>query len=313
MTTSLPSVLVLGGGPDAERDVSLLSSKGVADALASRNISVHYEIIDQINADQLARLRGDVIFPVLHGGFGEGGPLQEIMLRDGRPFVGCQASAARLAMDKMATKLLAAKLGIPTADACVLNPADAGEAAPFASPAVLKPVHDGSSVGLHVCSTQARLDDAMKLVRADQRSNPLRVYMIERMIVKARELTVPILDGQALAPIEIIPAEGVYDYNAKYIRGDTQYTVNPPLPGNTGAQVRSWAQAIFRAMGARHLARIDFMLDQSGVAYLLEVNTMPGFTARSLVPKSAAACGISYAALCEVLVGFAVRDAAEPQ
>lgn len=310
MPTTIPSVLVLGGGPDAEREVSLRSSKGVADALASRGVSVHYQIIDRVTGPELGCMPGEVIFPVLHGGFGEGGPLQEILTLDSRPFVGCTADAARLAMDKMATKLLACTLGIPTAPACVLNPADTGLHAPMQPPVVLKPIHDGSSVGLHICPTAQRLAEGYALVRQDQMAQPARLYMIERMIEGARELTVPILDGKALAPIEIIPADGVYDYNAKYLRGDTQYKVDPLLPEDVSTRIQSHAASLFQAMGCRHLARIDFMLAPNGVAYLLEVNTMPGFTGTSLLPKSAAHSGIDYASLCIRLVELAVRDGA---
>jgi D-alanine-D-alanine ligase len=304
----LPHILVLGGGPDSEREVSLRSSAGVARALSAQGHHVTYQVIDSLTGAQLGALPGDLIFPVLHGGWGEGGPLQELLAHDGRPYVGCTAHAARLAMDKVATKLLAAQLGIPTAPCAVLNPSDTGTLPPLPAPAVIKPIHEGSSVGLHVCNTAEKLTTAAAAARVDQRTNPHRIYMIEAMIVGARELTVPVLDGQALPVIEITPAEGVYDYQAKYTRKDTIYTVGPTLPGTTARTIQVQAQNLFNALGARHLARIDFMLGGDGVAYLLEANTMPGFTDTSLVPKSAASVGISYAALCEVLVGFALRD-----
>ena len=307
-STVFPEILVLGGGPDSEREVSLMSSKGVADALMARGHRVHYEVIETLTASQLAALPGGVVFPVLHGGWGEGGQLQTLLERGGRPFVGCKASAARIAMDKMATKLYAAKLGIPTADAAVINPADMG--LPFAAPLVFKPVHEGSSVGLHVCRDGGAVEGAMVKVQADIRANPSRVYMVERAVTGGRELTVTILDGQALAIVEIRPAEGVYDYQAKYFRDDTKYVTGPALPGDPAMTrtIQMQAQALFRAIGARHLARIDFILGADGVAYVLEANTMPGFTSHSLAPKAAAHCGISYGALCELLVGFAMRD-----
>src|SRR5687768_7970571 len=119
----MTTVLVLGGGPDAEREVSLNSSKGVAEALrAGGKHTVEYKVIDRITRAELKALPGDVIFPVLHGAFGEGGPLQDLMELDGRPYVGCRPQAARLAMDKMASKLCAARAGIPTAESAVFNP-----------------------------------------------------------------------------------------------------------------------------------------------------------------------------------------------
>ena len=307
-STLFPEILVLGGGPDSEREVSLMSSKGVADALAARGHRVRYEVVERLTESQLAALPGGVVFPVLHGGWGEGGQLQALLERGGRPFVGCRAAAARIAMDKMATKLYAAKLGIPTADAAVINPVDAG--LPFAAPLVFKPVHEGSSVGLHVCRDAGAVDNAMVKVQADIAQNPSRVYMVERAVTGGRELTVTILDGQALAVVEIKPAAGVYDYEAKYFRNDTQYVTAPALPGDPAMTrtIQMQAQALFKAIGARHLSRIDFILGADGVAYLLEANTMPGFTSHSLAPKAAAHSGISYGALCELLVGFAMRD-----
>jgi len=305
---AFPPILVLGGGPDSERDVSLTSSKGVADALASRGHAVHYQVIDRLTGDELRALPGGVIFPVLHGGWGEGGQLQDLLARDGRPFVGCRAQAARIAMDKMATKLFAARLGIPTAEAAIVNPVDGAPV--FEAPAVFKPVHEGSSVGLHVCRDEAALRKAHGAVLADIKANPSRIYMLERAVLGGRELTVTILDGQALAIVEISPKGGVYDYEAKYVRKDTQYVAAPALPGDptTTRRIQQYAQTLFKAIGARHLARVDFILAPDGTPYLLEANTMPGFTGTSLAPKAAANAGIGYANLCELLVGFALRD-----
>ncbi len=302
--STLPPILVLGGGPDSEREVSLMSSKAVADALFERGRTVHYKVIDRVTGPELAAMPGKVIFPVLHGGWGEGGPLQDLMVADGRPFVGCGPRAARLAMDKMAIKLVAAGLGVPTAEAVIVNPVDPG--LPIPAPAVFKPVHEGSSVGLHVCRDAGKLAEAHRAVLADIKEHPARVYMLERAILGGRELTVPVLGGKALDPIEIRPAEGVYDYQAKYFRNDTKYDVAPTLPGNTTATIQRQAVAVFEAIGARHLARVDFILGADGVAYLLEVNTMPGFTSHSLVPKAAAHVGVDFGTLCERLVMMAL-------
>jgi len=173
-------------------------------------------------------------------------------------------------------------------------------------------VHEGSSVGLHVCKDQDRLEVAREAVKADIAAHPSRVYMVERGIMGGRELTVAVLDGEPLAIVEIRPAEGVYDYQAKYFRKDTQYVTQPELPGDpaTTATIRGHAKALFRGMGCRHLARVDFILGTDGVGYVLEANTMPGFTGQSLVPKAAAHAGICYGRLCEMLVGFAIRDGA---
>jgi D-alanine-D-alanine ligase len=304
-------VVVLGGGPDAEREVSLNSSRCVVRALESApGIDVAYEIIDRVSPEQLRKLPGEVIFPVLHGGYGEGGPLQDVLERDGRAYVGCGPEAARLAMDKLATKLAAAGLGIRTAPAGVFDARDG--VCPFGLPAVLKPVHDGSSVGVHLCHEASRWEEARRTVIADMQAHPGRVYMVERLI-KGRELTVGVLDpgsseGRALEIIEIQPAAEFYDYEAKYTRDDTRYVVGPQLPAGVKEQVQRSALELARAAGIRHLVRVDFLLDGAGIAWLLEMNTMPGFTEHSLLPMAARAAGAEMPALCASLVRWALRD-----
>jgi D-alanine-D-alanine ligase len=302
----MTTVLVLGGGPDAEREVSLNSSKGVAEALrAGGKYTVEYKVIDRITRAELKALPGDVIFPVLHGAFGEGGPLQDLMEADGRAYVGCRPQAARLAMDKMASKLYAARAGIPTAEAAVFNPKD--EACPLPFPVVMKPIHDGSSVGLHILKTADAWPAARKAVVADIQSKPGRAYLIERFIA-GKELTVGLLDGKPLPIIHIQPADGPYDYEAKYKRSDTRYHVDPDLPAPLKQQVQAWAEKLGQAIGVRHVSRVDFLLDGENRPWLLEINTMPGFTATSLVPKAAHHIGLSMGDLCARLVEMAARD-----
>lgn len=302
-------VLVLGGGPDAEREVSLASSQAVAGALArGGRYRVEYRVIGRPSADELEGLPGDVVFPVLHGSFGEGGPLQEMLEASGRPFVGCGSSAARRAMDKMGTKLAGASVGVPTGEACVLDVTDAG--CPLPLPVVVKPNNDGSSVGLHLCRSVEAWDRAHAAARDGARAHPGRAYMVERLIA-GRELTVGVVGViggglEALPVVEIEPAEGVYDYEAKYRRSDTRYTVGPELPAGVGERMAAWAMAVAGRVGVRDVARVDFMLPAGGEPMLLEVNTMPGFTATSLLPKAAAAVGMDLPALCERLVDLAL-------
>jgi D-alanine-D-alanine ligase len=302
----MTTVLVLGGGPDAEREVSLNSSKGVAEALrAGGRYGVEYRTIDRISLAELKALPGDCIFPVLHGAFGEGGPLQDLMEADGRPYIGCRPRAARLAMDKLASKLAAARAGIPTAESCVMDVRD--DACPLPFPVVVKPVHDGSSVGLHIVHCGKCWSRALPAVREDVQARPGRAYMIERFI-PGKELTVGLLDGQPLPIIHIQPADGPYDYEAKYTRGDTRYHVDPDLPEPLKRQVQEFAAQLARSLGVRHVARVDFLLDSENRPWLLEINTMPGFTATSLVPKAAHHSGMEMPELCAKLVGMALRD-----
>lgn len=300
------SVLVLGGGPDAEREVSLKSSATVAQALQDHGCVVHREIIQKPSATELAALPGDVVFPVLHGGWGEGGPLQDLLELGDRPYVGCRPGAARMAMDKLATKLAAARCGVLTADAAVINPRDEG--CPIAYPVVIKPVHEGSSVGVHFCKNAADWASARAKVLADMAAHPGRLYMIERAVLNARELTVGVLDGEALPIIEITAAVAFYDYEAKYNRNDTNYKVNPALPAGLEMSIQDRAVRLAREIGVRHLCRVDFLLDSQGAAWLLELNTLPGFTDHSLFPMAARATGLETPALCGRLVDLAVRD-----
>ncbi len=304
------SALVLGGGPDAEREVSLQSSRAVADALEAAGVPVVYEVIETPTSKELKAMGGDVILPVLHGPFGEGGPLQDLLERDGRPFVGCGPMAARMAMDKMATKLAAARIGIRTAPSAIFNVED--DHSPIELPVVLKPVHEGSSVGVHLCHTRGAWNDSLEEVREDMRQDPGRIYMIERL-VPGQELTVGVLDpagpdARALPAIRIEPAVEFYDYEAKYTRDDTKYTVNPPLKEGIGEEIQRWALALARELGVRHLCRVDFLLDHDGLPWMLEVNTMPGFTSHSLLPMAAQAVGLDMPRLCATLIGWAARD-----
>lgn len=298
-------VLVLGGGPDAEREISLKSAAAVATALRTR-FDVVEQTIGRIGLEELRAMPGDVVFPALHGFFGEGGPMQDLLEDDGRPYVGSKPNAARWCMDKMGTKLAALTLGVPTAPACLFDPRD--DRAPIEPPLVLKPTHDGSSVGLHMCRDAETWEFGREAARHDIECNPYRSYMVERL-VQGRELTVGLLGfGQelrALPIIEIGPASGVYDYEAKYNRGDTRYTVGPELPAGVGERVSDAALRLGRHLGVRDLARVDFLLEADGSAWLLEVNTMPGFTATSLLPKAARAVGLSFEDLCAHLVDLA--------
>lgn len=303
-------VVVLGGGPDAEREVSLQSSQGVHDGLAQTGrFEVRRIVVDRPSVADLRAMNADVIVPVLHGPFGEGGQLQDRLEAAGVAYVGCGPIAARLAMDKFATKAAAWRLGISTAHAAVFNASD--EISPLALPVVVKPIHEGSSVGVHLCKTPEKWNAARVSAARDMADHPGRVYMIESL-VDAIELTVGVFDPQgtpkALPPIHIKPATEFYDYEAKYLRDDTQYTVDPTLPPGVKDAISAHAIALARDLGVRHLCRVDFLLDRNNRPWMLEVNTMPGFTSHSLYPKAAAHAGIALPALVSSLVEMAWRD-----
>ncbi|TVS08148.1 MAG: D-alanine--D-alanine ligase [Phycisphaerales bacterium] len=302
------SVLVLGGGPDRERPVSLRSAAGVADALREAGYEVNAQTVDKPSLDELKAMEGDVVFPVLHGPWGEGGPLQLLLEELGRPFVGSGADASVIAMDKLATaKLASAAPSVRISQKAMVDPSR--DEPPGDLPLVVKPVRDGSSFGVYICTDEESWKSAIEKVRRDAAEDPSRRYFAEPY-VKGRELTVSVLDGRALPVIEIVPASGVYDYQAKYERGDTKYLVDPELPGDLSRTVQNHALLTADAIGVRDLCRVDFIMDERSAPWMLEVNTMPGFTPSSLFPKAAKAAGLSMEKLCSKLVELAAARGA---
>ncbi len=296
-------VLVLKGGPDAEREVSIKSGAQVAAALARANAQVNEITIDRLGLAELQALSGDVIFPVLHGPWGEGGPLQEILEQDGRPYVGCGPAAARLAMDKTATKNAVAQVGVPTPASCEVV---MGKPITVKLPLVIKPSNDGSSVDLRICRTPE------ELVSARQQLEGRRPRLLAEEYIQGREFTVGILNGKVLPLIEIKANSGVYDYQAKYLRNDTQYILEPDISTELKDAMNRYSLLCWQGLGLRDVARVDFMADERG-PWFLEVNTMPGFTDHSLVPKAAKHAGIPMEQLVLELAQGALNRAAKLQ
>jgi len=302
-------ILVLCGGPDAERDVSLHSGGAIAQALRTAGHDVHLRTIARPTIDELSAMPGDIVFPALHGRWGEGGRLQDLLEALGKPYVGAGPRAARLAMDKIATKAIAGSIGIPTSASFVLDPDDATP--PLDLPFVAKPVFEGSTVGLVVCRDQESWDEARALARTSR-----RFYMLEPFIA-GRELTVGLVpDGSGglapLPPVEIRAAHGLYDYEAKYTRDDTTYIVGSELPAGVSETIQRQTGDLSRRLGVRDLCRADFILDDDHCARLLEINTMPGFTDHSLVPMAARHTGVEMPELCDRIVRSAQARATSP-
>lgn len=295
-------VLVLMGGPDAEREVSLKSGGQVVAALRRGGARVEERVIDRPGLDELRGMPGEVVFPVLHGPWGEGGPLQELLVADGRPFVGCLPAAARLAMDKPASKKAVAEVGVPTPASQVVTEGDPVTLEP---PLVLKPCDDGSSVDLRVCLTRADVDRERPGLHAR------RPRLMAESFIRGREMTVGMLEDRTLPIIEIRPKSGLYDYEAKYLRDDTEYLIDPDLPPGTAEAMRDFARKAWRRLGLRDVARVDFLLDERG-PWFLEANTMPGMTDHSLVPKAAAHVGLPMERLTTLLAERAMARATVP-
>jgi len=290
------TVAVLMGGPDAEREVSIQSGTAVATALqVTEKYIVQSIVIDTPTAEEIESIQADVFFPVLHGPFGEGGPLQQLLETAGKTFVGSDSKSAEAAMDKIATKKIAVALGLKTPDWCLITKDSPCTIEP---PIVLKPINDGSSYGVSICLTQSEIQEQQIALLQN------RTHLLAEKCIEGRELTVGIIGDEALPIIEIIPPKDLqsYDFEAKYERDDTQFIITPPLPPNTCAES---ALSMYSKMGIRDLARVDYILNSDG-AWLLEINTMPGFTDHSLVPMAAKHIGLDMPELCSRVIELAI-------
>ena len=284
-------VAVLMGGTSSERDVSLNSGQNVLDGLRRRGVQA--EGVDGIPAlvAALVDKRFDRVFNILHGqrGGGEDGVVQGLLEAFGVPYTGSDVLGSALSMDKIRTKQVWLALGLPTPRYARIGAADdvATAARRIGLPVVVKPSNEGSSVGVSRVKTEAQLADAIALARR----YPGELLMEE--LIEGDEYTVAILGDQALPSIRIVPAGEYYDYHAKYIAETTQY-ICPGLQGQPESEIGALALAAFQAAGCRGWGRVDVMRDGSGRNYLLEINTSPGMTSHSLVPKAARALGIEF-------------------
>lgn len=286
-------VAVAMGGDSAERSVSLDSGRNVLGALRARGVDAHpvdgvTALLDAIRGGHFAR-----VFNILHGRGGEDGVLQGALEALRIPYTGSGVLGSALSMDKIRTKQVWIAAGLPTPDYVIAGPGDdlpllVGQ---LGLPVVVKPAHEGSSVGVTRVRSPAELSLAFET--AARHDSEL---LIERLI-EGDELTVAVLDGAALPSIRIVPAGEYYDWHAKYVADDTQYLC-PGLSGTAESDIRELALAAFNAAGCSGWGRVDVMRDRAGDFWLLEVNTTPGMTSHSLVPKAAAAVGIDFETLC---------------
>ena len=291
-------VTVLLGGPSAEREVSLVSGAAVAKGLREMGHEVFESDISPTNLAGLDH-PADVIFPVLHGEFGESGELQEILEARGLPFVGSGSKASRLGMNKVTTKKAWEAAGLPTPPYFVLNKGDPVPAIP--GTCVVKAIGSGSSIDVFVCKAPAEAEAQAKdaIATIFKRHD---LVLVEKFIT-GPELTVGLLEEKALAPIRIVPKVEFFDYEAKYKRNDTEHRFDTGLPPEVIKKCQELAEKANAIVGSVDLSRIDIMLDEaSGMTpYLLEINTLPGFTPKSLLPEAAAHGGVPFGALVDRL------------
>jgi len=287
-------VAVLLGGKSAEREVSLKSGTMVLGALRVRGVDAHPFDPAERGLDELIEGRYDRVFIALHGRFGEDGTVQGVLEWLGIPYTGSGVLASALAMDKRRTKLLWQASGLPTPAYEILH-ADSdlnAVAARLGLPLMVKPVCEGSSLGMSKVREAGALDEAYTLA-----VNYDRVVMAEKFI-EGPELTVGILGDEVLPIIKLETPRDFYDYQAKYIADDTRYLLPCGLPPARERALQALSLEAFAALGCRGWGRVDLMLDASGEPQLLEVNTAPGMTDHSLVPMAARAVGLSYEDLC---------------
>ncbi|MHB1307726.1 MAG: D-alanine--D-alanine ligase [Limisphaerales bacterium] len=291
-------VTVMRGGPSAEREVSLRSGDAVARALRSRGHRVD-ELDPEPRGWALAP-GTDVVFLALHGTYGEDGTVQQQLEELGVPYTGCDVASSRIAFDKVATKERCLAAAVPTARFLVLNESRSDWPAGWQPPVVLKPVSQGSSVGLQFVD---RAEDFAARVRASfEHGSP--VLMEERIL--GRETTVGILDGRPLPVVEIRVRQGAYDYENKYGADRTEYLVPAPFTSTITAAIQDAALGAFRVVGGRDYGRVDVMVRPDGSPVVLEVNTLPGMTETSLLPKAAAAAGLDFSRLCQSMLDLAL-------
>ncbi len=303
------------GGPSAEREVSLRSGAGVVRALRSLGHSV-FEI-DPKTPDWILPPDTDVVcLAPLHGTYGEDGTVQRQLEKLGVIYTGCDAEASRIAFDKVLTKKLCVEAGIPTAKFLVVDSEKAALPDNLQLPLVVKPVRQGSSVGLQFVERAADWPGALaEALKFDSEA------LVEEKII-GRETTVGILTGKPLPIVEVRPKAGSYDYRNKYTAGCTEYFCPADFDAATTKRIQDAASGAFRAVGGRDYARVDVMVREVGQAsnfsaqarclchyepVVLEVTTQPGMTETSLLPKAAAAAGLNYAELCQRMIDLALK------
>ena len=302
---------VLMGGPSTEREVSLKSGKAVCDALKALSLEVvGIDITTDSQEENIRLIKShhlDCAFIALHGRFGEDGQIQEILDRLKIPYTGSGALASKLAMDKIASLHIFEINGlrVPGYEVIEISSYSPGWKAhhKLGFPLVIKPATHGSSIGLSIIDNANQLDKAVVLAFSFDSRVIIQEY------IAGREITVGILDTLVLPVIEIIPKNRFFDYEAKYQAGMTDYIVPAKLDEGIAKKAQSAALSAHRALGCFGCSRVDMILDKENVPFVLEINTIPGFTQTSLLPRAARVAGIDFAGLCLKLIELAYEKA----
>ena len=301
-------ILVLMGGWSSERPVSLTSGNGVADALEARGHKVSRLDMERDVAARIAEAAPDVVFNALHGVPGEDGTVQGMLDLMGIPYTHSGLATSVVAIDKQLTKHELVPHGVPMPGGRIVQSADLFQGDPLERPYVLKPVNEGSSVGVAIVTADGNYGNPI----AREASGPWQEFesLLAEPYIRGRELTSAVLGDRALGVTELVPKSGFYDFDAKYTDGMTEHVCPARIPEEIARLCCEYALRAHRLLGCRGVSRSDFRWDdergQDGL-FLLETNTQPGMTPLSLVPEQARHCGIEYGELCEIVIEDALR------
>lgn len=281
---------VLMGGTSAERDISLQSGRAVLKALQAEGVDAVAIDVDRDIVKVLAKQKFDRVFNALHGRGGEDGTIQGLLETMSLPYTGSGVMASALTMDKLRTKQIWLASGLPTPVYCILASEDDCRQAQqtLGLPFIVKPVLEGSSIGM------SKVEKAEQIIPAWRKAAECGGQVMAEEWIEGREYTAAILGDRVLPMIELKTPHQFYDYDAKYTASDTQYLCPCDLQAEDERMLGDLVRQAFVAVGARDWGRVDFMIDNEGQAWLIEVNTVPGMTSHSLVPMAAAAAGIDF-------------------
>ncbi len=288
----MKKIAVLMGGISSERDISIASGKAVSKALNLLGYDVSEILLESTSFD-IDNKEFDLVFIALHGSFGEDGQIQSILEEKKINFTGSSKDSCLKSFDKIVTRNILIKHNILVPIGEVINsPTDL--TIPF--PIVIKPPTEGSSIGCHLVKNQKEFNAAFKS------TSSISTDVLVEEYIPGREITVGIVEGKVLPVVEIIPSDEWYDFNAKYKNNETLYDIPAKLDKLVSKNLQTIAMKVFDLLGASGFARIDFRLTNDNKAYVLELNSIPGFTEKSLLPKAAKSAGISFSELCKIIV-----------
>jgi len=329
-------IVVLMGGISPEREISLQSGKAVVNALSTDNKNVIKIIVNDDMVNELDNYKIDVAFIALHGYFGEDGGIQEVLENKGIPYTGSETAASKLAMNKVESKDAFRRNNIPTPDYFTASTEQniseiANRVKSLKLPVITKPVSNGSSIGIYIIKEYIPVSNGssigiyiikeyIEITDAIKYTGRYSEEILVEECIEGRELAISVLNDKALPVIEIKTATGIYDYDAKYKSDKTQYTVlasadkssETTLSHDVYERVQDVAVRAHNSLGCRTFSRVDVILNKDDEIYVLEVNTVPGFTERSLLPKAAAAANISFSELCNTIVNAACEHTFVP-